>query len=102
MHFEKWQALGNDYVIVEERELPFELTPGRVSAICAAHTGIGSDGVLLIRETDEPEFVAELTQSVYQTKTVGQGIRARSYVKEMYPGCEFRQERESRREVHRP
>jgi diaminopimelate epimerase len=60
VHFEKWQALGNDYVIVEERDLPFELTPGRVSAICAPHTGIGSDGVLLIRETDEPGFVAEV------------------------------------------
>jgi diaminopimelate epimerase len=60
VHFEKWQALGNDYVIVEERELPFELTPGRVSAICAPHTGIGSDGVLLIMETHEPEFVAEV------------------------------------------
>ena len=60
MHFEKWQALGNDYVIVEERELPFELTPGRVSAICAPHTGIGSDGVLLIGETDERGFVAEV------------------------------------------
>jgi diaminopimelate epimerase len=60
VHFEKWQALGNDYVIVEERELPFELTPVRVSAICAPHTGIGSDGVLLIRETDEPGLVAEI------------------------------------------
>jgi diaminopimelate epimerase len=52
VRFEKWQALGNDYVIVEERELPFELTPGRVRAMCAPHTGIGSDGVLLISETD--------------------------------------------------
>jgi diaminopimelate epimerase len=60
VHFEKWQALGNDYVIVEERELPFELTPGRVRAICAPHTGVGSDGILLIRETDEAGFVAEL------------------------------------------
>ena len=60
MHFEKWQALGNDYVIVEERELPFELTPGRVRAICAPHTGVGSDGILLIRETDERGFVAEI------------------------------------------
>ena len=60
MRFEKWQALGNDYVIVEERELPFELTPGRVRAICAPHTGVGSDGILLIRETDEPGFVAEV------------------------------------------
>jgi diaminopimelate epimerase len=60
VHFEKWQALGNDYVIVEERELPIELTPGRVRAICAPHTGVGSDGILLIRETDERGFVAEV------------------------------------------
>ena len=59
MHFEKWQALGNDYVIVEERELPFELTPGRVRAICAPHTGVGSDGVLLIREAGG-DLVAEV------------------------------------------
>jgi diaminopimelate epimerase len=60
VRFEKWQALGNDYVIVEERELPFELTPARVRALCAPHTGIGSDGVLLIRETPERGFAAEV------------------------------------------
>ena len=60
MRFEKWQALGNDYVIVEERELPFELTPERVRALCAPHTGIGSDGVLLISKTEERGFVAEV------------------------------------------
>jgi diaminopimelate epimerase len=58
VRFEKWQALGNDYVIVEERELPFELTPGRVRALCAHHTGIGSDGVLLISETDDDAVAA--------------------------------------------
>ena len=30
MRFEKWQALGNDYVIVEADALPWELTPERV------------------------------------------------------------------------
>jgi diaminopimelate epimerase len=60
VRFEKWQALGNDYAIVEERELPFELTPARVRALCAPHTGVGSDGVLLLRETDEHGFVAEV------------------------------------------
>ena len=60
MRFEKWQALGNDYAIVEERELPFELTPERVRALCASHTGIGSDGVLLLSETDERGYVASL------------------------------------------
>ena len=60
MRFEKWQALGNDYVIVEERELPFELTPARVRVLCAPHTGIGSDGVLLVSRTEERGFVAEV------------------------------------------
>jgi diaminopimelate epimerase len=60
VRFEKWQALGNDYAIVEERELPFELTPARVRAFCAPHTGVGSDGVVLLRETDERGFVAEV------------------------------------------
>jgi diaminopimelate epimerase len=60
VRFEKWQALGNDYVIVEERELPFELTPVRVRLICAPHTGVGSDGVLLVGETSESGVVAEV------------------------------------------
>ena len=36
MRFEKWQALGNDYVIVEADDLPWELTPERIRRICAA------------------------------------------------------------------
>jgi diaminopimelate epimerase len=60
VRFEKWQALGNDYVIVERSELPFELTPARIRAICAGHTGVFSDGILLLSEPDEPGFVARL------------------------------------------
>jgi diaminopimelate epimerase len=58
--FEKWQALGNDYVIFEAERLPFELTPGRVRAICAPHTGVFADGVLLLSEPDEPGYLARL------------------------------------------
>ena len=60
MNFEKWQALGNDYLIVQRDQLPFELTPARVRALCAAHTGVSADGVLLLSEPDEPGFVARL------------------------------------------
>jgi diaminopimelate epimerase len=60
VRFEKWQALGNDYVIVEREALPFELTAQRVQALCAPHTGIGADGVLELSPTDEPGFVAAL------------------------------------------
>jgi diaminopimelate epimerase len=60
VRFEKWQALGNDYVIVEEDEMPFELTPARVRRLCAPHTGVGSDGVLLLSESERPGHVARL------------------------------------------
>jgi diaminopimelate epimerase len=60
MRFEKWQALGNDYLIVEERDLPFELTPRRIRRLCARHFGVGGDGVLLLAHSQAPQFVAEL------------------------------------------
>lgn len=60
MKFEKWTALGNDYVILESEALPWELTPGRVQRICDPHLGIGADGVLLISPNDHFEFVASL------------------------------------------
>ncbi|MDP9134589.1 MAG: diaminopimelate epimerase [Actinomycetota bacterium] len=60
MKFEKWNALGNDYAIVEAAALPYELTPARVRALCAAHSGIGADGVLLLDQPAEAGFVASL------------------------------------------
>ena len=60
MRFEKWQALGNDYVIVERDQLPWELTPERVKRICDPHFGVGSDGILLLSRSSDPGHVAEL------------------------------------------
>jgi diaminopimelate epimerase len=60
MRFEKWQALGNDYVILEADALPWELTPERVRRLCEPHFGIGSDGVLLLSPASDPAHVAEL------------------------------------------
>jgi diaminopimelate epimerase len=78
VRFEKWQALGNDYVIVEEKGLPFGLTPERIRRICTPHTGVGSDGILLLRETDERGFVAEVV--IYnpdgsEAELSGNGVR---------------------------
>ncbi|MSO41802.1 MAG: diaminopimelate epimerase [Solirubrobacterales bacterium] len=60
MRFEKWQALGNDYVIVEAAALPWELTPERIRLLCRPHLAIGSDGILLLVPIEDPAYVAEL------------------------------------------
>ncbi|MBA3733921.1 MAG: diaminopimelate epimerase [Actinobacteria bacterium] len=46
MTLSKWQALGNDYLLVERAELPEPLTPDRVRRLCDYHYGVGSDGLL--------------------------------------------------------
>jgi diaminopimelate epimerase len=60
MRFEKWQALGNDYLIFERDELPFALTPARVRRLCEGHFGVSADGVLLLAPPANARYVADL------------------------------------------
>jgi diaminopimelate epimerase len=60
MRFEKWQALGNDYLILERDKLPFALTPARVRKLCEGHFGVFADGVLELSRPEDPTNVADL------------------------------------------
>ena len=52
MKLSKWQALGNDYLLVEQAEITQPLTPDRVRQICDYHYGVGSDGLLEVGAVD--------------------------------------------------
>lgn len=60
MRFEKWTALGNDYLIVEAAALHWEPNQERVRRLCDPHFGVGSDGLLLLAPVEDPDYVAEL------------------------------------------
>jgi diaminopimelate epimerase len=60
VRFEKWQALGNDYLILEAAGLPVPLSSERVQRLCDPHFGVGADGVLELSPADAPGFVARL------------------------------------------
>ena len=60
MKFEKWQALGNDYLIFEQERLPWELTATRIEWLCDQHFGVGADGILLLSHSEDSELVADL------------------------------------------
>jgi diaminopimelate epimerase len=51
MRFEKWHALGNAYVLVEQPDAG-DMTPERARRLCDVDTGIGSDGVLEVHRRD--------------------------------------------------
>jgi diaminopimelate epimerase len=52
MKLSKWQALGNDYLLVERAELTQPLTPDRVRHLCDYHYGVGSDALPESKTTD--------------------------------------------------
>ncbi|WLT32129.1 diaminopimelate epimerase [Geothrix sp. PMB-07] len=45
--FFKFQALGNDYIVIDPTRTVFDPTPKLVQSLCDRHRGIGSDGILL-------------------------------------------------------
>src|SRR5271168_2522957 len=45
--FTKYHALGNDYIVINPKDLVLPLTTEQVKTICHRNFGIGSDGILL-------------------------------------------------------
>ncbi len=45
--FTKYHALGNDYIVINPKDLPAPLTIEQVKTICHRNFGVGSDGILL-------------------------------------------------------
>jgi len=55
-HFHKMHGLGNDFVIVDARETPFDITPSLARAIADRRTGIGCDQLILLEKSDTADL----------------------------------------------
>lgn len=74
--FEKWEGLGNDFVIIE---LPQGVTepfdPDRTRALCDRHRGIGADGILFIdRSGPHPRMIVSNADGS-RPEMCGNGLR---------------------------
>ena len=47
LKFSKYHALGNDYIVIDPKDLLSPLTTEQVKTICHRNFGVGSDGILL-------------------------------------------------------
>lgn len=54
--FFRGHGLGNDYLVMDPRELTFTLTPKNVQRICDRHWGLGSDGILALAPSKNADF----------------------------------------------
>jgi len=77
MKFYKYQALGNDYVILDPRNQPLALTPDQITTICDRHFGVGSDGILLgpLPSTKAPFLLRIFNPDGSEAEKSGNGIR---------------------------
>jgi diaminopimelate epimerase len=54
--FFRGHGLGNDYLVMDPRELSFKLTPKNIERICNRHWGLGSDGILALTPTKKADY----------------------------------------------
>ncbi|NUO52613.1 MAG: diaminopimelate epimerase [Polyangiaceae bacterium] len=71
--FEKWEGLGNDFLLVRETSISGELSPELVRALCDRRRGVGGDGVLLVR-ADSPRMIV-LNADGSRPEMCGNGLR---------------------------
>lgn len=48
LEFTKYHGTGNDFIVVDNRNLQWSLNVRQVQALCHRHFGIGADGIILI------------------------------------------------------
>ncbi|KAK4536878.1 hypothetical protein CDCA_CDCA10G2903 [Cyanidium caldarium] len=77
--FAKYEGLGNDFILVDERHQPeTSLTPASAVRLCDRHFGIGADGVIIALAPTQPD--TDLRMRIFNSdgsepEMCGNGIR---------------------------
>jgi diaminopimelate epimerase len=77
--FHKMHGLGNDFVVIDARELPVAMTPARARAISDRHAGIGCDQLIVLEPATDPR--ADATMRIWnadggEVQSCGNAARA--------------------------
>jgi diaminopimelate epimerase len=75
IRFSKYEASGNDFVLIDEGPSALKLEPDQARALCDRWIGVGADGVVIVRgSADRPAF--DLTNADGTAAAVsGNGLR---------------------------
>ncbi len=53
LHFYKMNGAGNDFIIIDNRDLSIHLDAGTIEALCDRNRGIGADGLLAVEPAEK-------------------------------------------------
>jgi diaminopimelate epimerase len=75
-HFYKYQATGNDFVLIDNRSMQFSFSTEQIKKICDRKFGIGADGLMLIEPHANLNFNLQYYNSDGSQSLCGNGSRA--------------------------
>ncbi|MFM2170545.1 MAG: hypothetical protein RI957_774, partial [Verrucomicrobiota bacterium] len=52
LHFYKMNGAGNDFIVIDNRDLTIQLDEDTIAALCDRHRGIGADGLLAVEPAE--------------------------------------------------
>ena len=76
IHFYKYQATGNDFVVIDNRAGAYSFTEAQIQKICDRRFGIGADGLMLIEKHPTLDFNLQYYNSDGSQSLCGNGSRA--------------------------
>jgi diaminopimelate epimerase len=74
--FTKYQATGNDFILVDNRAGNYRLSPKQIKRLCDRRFGIGADGLILIETHPSLDFTLVYFNSDASQSLCGNGSRA--------------------------
>lgn len=76
IHFHKYQATGNDFVLIDNRTGTFSFSVKQIQKICDRRFGVGADGLILIEKDPTFDFNLNYYNSDGSQSLCGNGSRA--------------------------
>jgi len=55
LHFYKYEGAGNDFIIIDNRNLNIALDKEKIQSLCLRHFGVGSDGLMFLESVKKEE-----------------------------------------------
>ena len=74
--FSKYQATGNDFILIDNRAGQYSFTKEQITRLCHRKFGIGADGLILIEKHPELDFNLIYYNSDGSQSLCGNGCRA--------------------------
>lgn len=76
IHFHKYQATGNDFVVIDNRTGGYSFSKEQIEKICDRRFGVGADGLMLIEKHPSLDFNLVYYNSDGSQSLCGNGSRA--------------------------